>query len=332
MKGKMTAYLAALTTITLWGLSYIWADRLLDQGIPVEFFVPARSLAAGVLLFCINKIARKDMRIRRKDWVKFLLLALCMPFIYFVAETYGLYLTESPTITALVVATNPIFAMIVGMLIFKEKFSPLNIAGVFIALGGLWLVSWTNGSTGQYFIWGILILCIAVISEVSQIAFTKSLSDTYAPSVIVMYQFLFGAVYFLPLFLTKGIKDFQPSLYLGWSVIYPTLALALLCSATAFTTWAYAIKHLGVAHTSVFLALSPLMTAFFAFLFGEETLTTIQWTGLAIGMAGIYLTQIVTTQKKNNDTERSLRDLQAAGSSAGAPELYRPGAETERDI
>ena len=58
MKGKLTAYLAAMTTITLWGLSYIWADRLLALGIPVEYFVPARSLAAGILLFCINKIAR----------------------------------------------------------------------------------------------------------------------------------------------------------------------------------------------------------------------------------------------------------------------------------
>ena len=81
---------------------------------------------------------------------------------------------------------------------------------------------------------------------------------------------------------------------------------------TAFTTWAYAIKQLGVAHTSVFLALSPLMTALAAFLFGDETLSAIQWAGLAIGMAGIYLTQIVIKTKKNNDTERSLRDSTSA--------------------
>jgi drug/metabolite transporter (DMT)-like permease len=272
-------------------MSYIWADRLLDLGIPVEFFVPARSLAAGALLFCINKIAHKDMRIRRKDWIKFLLLALCMPVIYFIAETYGLKLTESPTITALVVATNPIFAMMVGMLIFKEKFSIVNIIGVFITLGGLWLVSWTGGTTGPNYIWGILVLFIAVISEVSQIAFTKSLSDTYAPSVIVMYQFLIGFVYFVPLLFTKGLRNFDASVYLSWDVIYPTLSLALLCSATAFTSWAYAIKVLGVAKTSVFLAVVPLVTAVLAFLVGDETASTLQWLGLAIGMVGIYLTQ-----------------------------------------
>ena len=121
------AYLAAIGTIILWGMSYIWADRLLDLKIPVEFFVPVRILLAGTLLYILNRIAGYDMRIRRKDWLKFLLLALCMPFVYFVAETYGLQFTDSPTLTSLIIATNPLFAMGVGMLIFKEKFSPVNM-------------------------------------------------------------------------------------------------------------------------------------------------------------------------------------------------------------
>ena len=299
MKQNWKAYLSALTTITLWGMSYIWADRLLDLRIPVEFFVPVRIALAGGLLFILNKTAGYDMRIRRKDWIKFLLLALCMPFIYFVAETYGLQFTDSPTITSLIIATNPLFSMVVGMLIFKEKFSGVNILGVFVTLAGLWLVTYTRTETGPLFFWGILILFVAVMSEVSQIAFTKSLSDTYKPSVIVMYQFLFGALFFLPLFLTKGIRDFDASLYLSWSVLYPTLALALLCSATAFTIWAYAIGHLGVAHVSVFLAVCPLLTAILSFLFGDERLTALQWIGMAVAMTGIFLTQwVAKTQKK----------------------------------
>ena len=280
-----------MTTVVLWAMSYIWADRLLDRSIPVEFFVPVRILLAGILLFCFNKIAGKKMHLYRKDLLLFVLLALCMPFIYFVAETYGLKFTESPTITSLVIATNPVFAMFVGLFIFKEKFSFLNGVGVFVTLAGLWLVTWKNGFTGEHFLLGILILFIAVSAEVSQIAFTKSLSKTYAPSVIVMYQFLLGAVFFLPLFFSRGLKGFDAATYISWPVIYPILALAMLCSATAFTTWAYAIKHLGVAHTSVFLAIVPLVTAFLAFILGEETLSLLQWGGLAVGMAGIFLTQ-----------------------------------------
>ena len=64
------------------------------------------------------------------------------------------------------------------MFIFKEKFGPLNIVGVFITLAGLWLVTYSRSHTGDMFWLGVGILFIAVISEVSQIAFTKSLSDT----------------------------------------------------------------------------------------------------------------------------------------------------------
>ena len=301
MSKRFTAYLAAVGTVLLWGMSYIWSDRLLELGIPVEFFVPVRTLLAGLLLLCLNKAARLSLTVRRKDWFKFLLLALCMPFIYFVAETYGLKMTDSPTITSLIVATNPIFAVAAGLLIFKEKFSPLNILGVFITLAGLWIVTYTRTSTGPYFWLGVMVLFIAVVSEVSQIAFTKSLSDSYAPSVIVMYQFLLGALFFLPLFLTKGLAEFDAPLYLSWKVVYPTLALALLCSATAFTIWAYAIKHLGVAHTSVFLAVVPLVTAVLSILFGDERLSAFQWGGLAIAMAGIYLTQTTVGIKKDKN-------------------------------
>lgn len=292
MNKTFMAYLCAMLTVVLWAMSYIWADRLLALEIPVEFFVPVRMAMAGVLLWIINLATGQKMHIHKKDILKYLLLSLCMPFIYFLAETYGLKFTESPTITSLIIATNPIFAMIVGMLIFKESFSKLNILGVFIAIAGLWLVTYTRTETGPMFILGIAILFIAVISEVSQIAFTKALSEDYSPSVIVMYQFLFGAVFFLPMFFTKGISKFEPGLYLSWQVLYPTLALALLCSATAYTSWAYAIGKLGVARTSVFLAVVPLVTAVLAFIFGEETLQWLQWGGLAIGLIGIYLTQL----------------------------------------
>lgn len=297
MNRKFSAYLAATCTVLLWGMSYIWADRLLDLHIPVEFFVPIRILLAGFLLWILNKCAKYPMHIQKKDWPKFLLLAVCMPFVYFVAETYGLQLTESPTITSLIIATNPVFSMGVGLMIFKEKFSRLNAVGVFITLAGLWLVTYTHTEVGPLFLWGVLILFVAVMSEVSQIAFTKALSATYKPSVIVMYQFLFGAVLFLPLLLTKGLKDFDPALYLSWQVVYPTLSLALLCSAAAFSVWAYAIKNLGVAHTSVFLAVVPLITAVLSFLFGDERLSGMQWCGLAVAMIGIFLTQLTTENK-----------------------------------
>ena len=322
MNKKIYAYLAAMVSVGVWSMSYIWSDRLLDQGIPVEYFVPVRMLMAGVLLMIINLLSGKSIKMKRKDLFRFFLLALCMPFIYFIAETYGLQFTDSPTITSLIIAANPLISMLVGMIIFKESFSRLNILGVFITLAGLWVVTYTHSSTGPLFVLGVLILFIAVGSEVTQISLTKSLSDTYDPSVIVMYQFLIGAVFFVPLFLTKGIAKCESWLYFSWSVVYHVLALALLCSATAFTTWAYAIKHLGVARTSVFLAVVPMGTAVLAFLVGDERLSPMQWVGLTVSMVGIYLTQLVAEKKGEG---------RKAGAESGEEfEGRKAGAESEK--
>ena len=62
MKKLFPAYLAAMGTVILWSMSYIWADRLLALQIPVEFFVPVRILMAGGLLFLLNLITRQKMR------------------------------------------------------------------------------------------------------------------------------------------------------------------------------------------------------------------------------------------------------------------------------
>ena len=85
-KFKAYLYLVSILAITLWGISYIWTDRLIHLGIPVFYFVFVRIFLAGICLLMLNIATRQKLRIHRKDLPKFLLLALFEPFIYFLAE------------------------------------------------------------------------------------------------------------------------------------------------------------------------------------------------------------------------------------------------------
>lgn len=290
-------YLNTAVVIILWGLSYIWSERLLNLEIPVEFIVPVRILIAGLLLLVLNLAQKNNIRIKKKDLPKFLLLAICEPFVYFICETYGIKFTESPTISALIIALNPVFSAFVGVLFFKERVSWLNALGILICLGGLVLVTRAHGEMGPMYVLGIILLFVAVISEVSHISLTKALSDGYAPSVIVMYQFLIGTIFFLPLFFTKGVETYDLVLYFSWDVWYPMLMLSVLCSCVAFSLWAVSIKYLGVAKSSIFLAMTPVCTALWGFILGDEYLCGLQWVGLAIACVGLILTQQVIKKK-----------------------------------
>ena len=46
--GKLVSvYLLSLLSVVLWGMSYLWSDRLLAIGIPVEYIVFVRIFIAG---------------------------------------------------------------------------------------------------------------------------------------------------------------------------------------------------------------------------------------------------------------------------------------------
>lgn len=288
---KLLTYVASSFAIILWGMSYIWTDKLIALNIPIFYFVFVRILLAGLILFLFNTAYARIKRIQRQDLGKFMLLAFFEPFIYFICETYGLKETGSPTISALIIATIPIFSIAAGRIFFKEKVTAFNIVGVVLSLVGIVLVAMAHGELGKNFILGIMLLVIAVIAEVGHASITKSLSGNYSSQIIVMYQFLIGSIYLLPLFIWKGLDGFNMQVYFSAEVWYPLICLAVLCSSLAFSLWVSTIKNLGVAKSSIFSALIPVAAALIAWLLGHELMNTRQWIGIAISTVGVIMSQ-----------------------------------------
>ncbi|MBQ3251516.1 MAG: EamA family transporter [Bacteroidales bacterium] len=272
-------------------MSYIWTDKLIALNIPIFYFVFVRILMAGLVLFLFNTAYGRIKRIQRQDLPKFLLLAFFEPFIYFICETFGLKLTGSPTLSAMVIATIPIFSIGAGIIFFKEKVNFINIIGILFSLVGIVMVAMAKGALGEHFIWGVVLLLVAVISEVGHASITKSLAGNYSSQIIVMYQFLIGAIYLFPLFIWKGIDGFNVEVYFSAEVWYPLICLAILCSSLAFSLWVSTIKNLGVAKSSIFSALIPVAAAIIAWVLGHEYLNSRQWIGILVSTAGVILSQ-----------------------------------------
>jgi drug/metabolite transporter (DMT)-like permease len=95
----------------------------------------------------------------------------------------------------------------------------------------------------------------------------------------------------MPLFLTRGLKNFEYDVYLSWAVLEPILCLALLCSSLAFTLWVSSIKMLGVAKSSIFMSMIPVVTAVAGYLGGTEILSPVQWVGILIAVFGVVFSQ-----------------------------------------
>ncbi len=264
---------------------------LLQIEVPVYTIVFFRIVIASIILTIVSLSIKRLQKIARRDIPWLLLLVLFEPFLYFIGETFGLKAVNSPTLGAIVIATIPIFSLIAGIWIYKERISKLNIFGIAITLPGILLVVLENGWGNGAHINGVILLFLAVFSATGYSVVVKRLAAKYNSYTIVTYQNIIGMFYFLPLFLSYDFKEFSPERVLSTEIIIPIIALAALCSALAFILFVNSIKVLGVARTNIFTSLIPAISAYGAYMLGQENMSTSKVVGIIIVIAGVIIAQ-----------------------------------------
>lgn len=291
-------YLAILVTVFFWGMSFLWSDSVLDQNVPVFTFIFTRMVLAAAALTLFSLLTGRLQKIRRGDWKWFAAMTAFEPFLYFLGETFGLKITGSPTLCSVIIATIPVFTLIVGQLFFHEKLSHLNRIGIFVAVAGVIGFIILGGSLHTEYLYGIGILFLAVIGSTGYTAICKKLVDKgYNAFTIVTWQFILAMGYFLVPFLIWDAPTWTP-VYLSWPVLRPILALALLCSGVAFVLYAACVDHIGMTRTVVFLPLVAIVSAVAASLMGQDTILPLQMAGIVVAMAGVVMAQYVKPEKE----------------------------------
>jgi drug/metabolite transporter (DMT)-like permease len=291
-------YLGILVTVFLWGMSFLWSDSVLDQGTPVFTFIFTRMIIAATALLLFSLLTGKFQRIRKGDLKWFAAMTAFEPFLYFLGETFGLKITGSPTLCSVIIATIPVFSLIVGWIVFREKLSPLNRAGIFVAVAGVILFILIGGNLHTDYLYGILILFLAVIGSTGYTAICKKLANKgYNAFSIVTWQFILAIGYFLIPFLIFDAATWTPA-YLAWPVLKPIIMLAVLCSGVAFVIYAACVDRIGMTRTTVFLPLVAIVSAVAALILGQDTLHPLQMAGILIAMAGVVMAQYTSQKRK----------------------------------
>ena len=291
-------YLGILVTVFLWGMSFLWSDSVLDQGTPVFTFIFTRMIIAATALLLFSLLTGKFQCIRKGDLKWFAAMTAFEPFLYFLGETFGLKITGSPTLCSVIIATIPVFSLIVGWIVFREKLSPLNRAGIFVAVAGVILFILIGGNLHTDYLYGILILFLAVIGSTGYTAICKKLANKgYNAFSIVTWQFILAIGYFLIPFLIFDAATWTPA-YLAWPVLKPIIMLAVLCSGVAFVIYAACVDRIGMTRTTVFLPLVAIVSAVAALILGQDTLHPLQMAGILIAMAGVVMAQYTSQKRK----------------------------------
>lgn len=291
-----------MLAMVFWAFSFIWFKVANKTFHPITI-VFIRLLFSTVLMTVFLIITKNYMKIKRSDRKLFLMLALFEPFFYFLGESFGLTYV-SATVCSVLISTIPVFATIGAWLIFKEKLKAINYAGIIISFIGVLVFILNSDGSISFNIRGLGFLTLAVLSAVGYNLTLSRLVGTYSPVYIVNVQNIIGAVLFLPLFLIFDFNHFI-SVPLTFNIFKPIIELSIFASCGAFILFAYSVRIMGITKANVFSNCIPLFTALFSFILMGEKMTFQNVIGMAIVIAGLFMSQM-NGHRKNIDEALAL--------------------------
>jgi len=291
---QVKIYVAVVLSMIFWSFSFIWFKVANKTFHPITI-VFIRLLFSTILMTTFLVVTKNYMKIKKSDRKLFLMLALFEPFFYFLGESFGLTYV-SATVCSVLIATIPVFATIGAWLILKEKLKAINYAGIILSfMGVLVFILNTDGSL-SFNIKGLGLLTLAVLSAVGYNLTLSRLIETYTPVYIVNVQNLIGATLFLPLFLIFDFKHFISTPF-TFNMFKPIIELSVFASCGAFILFAYSVKNMGITKANVFSNCIPVFTAFFSFILMGDKLTVQNIAGMAIVIAGLFMSQMNGSNK-----------------------------------
>jgi drug/metabolite transporter (DMT)-like permease len=278
-----------------WSFSFIWFKMANKTFSPITI-VFIRLLFATILLSLYLLVTRGYMKIKKKDRKLFLMLALFEPFFYFLGESYGLTYV-SATFCSVLISTIPVFAAIAARLIFNERLKGINYAGIVLSFIGVLIFILNRDGSLSFNIKGLLLILFAVLTAVGYNLTLSRLVGNYSPVYIVNVQNIIGAILFLPLFAVLDLRDFL-KIPLNFEMFRPIIQLAVFASSAAFVLFAYSASHMGITRTNVFSNCIPIFTALFSFILLGEKLTVQNLVGMAVVVAGLFMSQMSGRKRK----------------------------------
>jgi drug/metabolite transporter (DMT)-like permease len=286
-KTKYFVDLLLLSAILIWGFNFPLMKLMYRYFHPVTFnalrFVLASATMIGVL-----KLRREDTRIAHGDWRSLIWLAFLSNTLYPFVFVLGLDRTKAGN-AALFMALTPVFAFLIGVAMKRERFSAGVLMGIVLSFtGAAAIVLFGRSEVSFASSWpGDLLMIFSAVCWAWQSVVSMRLLPKYGPIRLTVLSMLIGTVMLVPLsipwLLSQNWRSIPAVAWLG-------LAYSALLSITySYFVWAYALNRIGVAHTSVFNNVTPIVALIAGWLLLSEYPSPAQLSGVVLILGGVFI-------------------------------------------
>ena len=283
-RGKAIFLLIVLSLI--WGTSFI----LIKQGLKV--FSPdevgsLRVAAAAVFLLPFGLFRWKELK--KGDHLKLFLsgmMAIFIPaFLFAMAQT-----RLQSSVTGILNTLSPMWAMLLGALLFNQRFRPIAVFGLLISFGGAIILALAraDGAIGGFNSYALLVVlaCAFYGANVNFIKFNvQGLGSLTITSVSLLLIWPFAVVYLF------GFTDFTQkvaSVPGAWQAMGYIIILGLMSTAVANLIFNKLLQISSPLFASSVTYLIPVVSVMWGVLDGEK-LYLGHFIGMVTILGGVFL-------------------------------------------
>ncbi len=268
-------------TLFFWASAFVAIRHLADT-------FTAGSLSLGRLLVgaaCLGAVAlsRGLPRPTSRQWVSIVTIGVLWFGVYNVALNEGEHHVDAGT-AVMLIQVSPVLVALLAATFLHERFTAYLGLGLALAFGGVALIATASSDEhGDRSVLGVVLCLLSAVVYAVSLVLQKPLVARLQAVHVTWLACTVGAVVCLPFAgqLVDDVGDASASDV--WWVVY----LGVFPTAIAFTTFAYALRHMTASNLGVTTYLVPPITIVLGWLLLDETPPTMAYVGGVLALLGV---------------------------------------------
>ena len=297
----LTVDLGLLLTAVIWGINFSVVKHVLDHFDPLAFNALRFPFAALAVLVLLGVTGRPSLP-PRGEWGGVVGLALVGHVAFQIFFIYGIDATLTGN-AALLLSATPVWVLVIGATMGRERFSFGILCGVVTTLAGMAILI-TGGSdeVGGAGVGDLLVLA-AALSWAAYTVFGRGMTERHGALEVTAWTLWAG----VPVLVAAGIPDLVRT---DWSTIpvtawFATAYTGVFGIALAYLLWSRGVRTIGQSRTAVYQNLVPVIALLTAWLWLAETPTAQQLAGAAVILSGVALARGLRPGRKARGDAKS---------------------------
>lgn len=296
-KERIKSYLLLLIVTAIWGIAGPVIKYTLPD-FPPMIFLTYRFFISSILMIPIVITLKPKFPKSKRELFMLTLAGLFGSSINLGLMFYG-YEKSNVLDASIIGNTAPIFVVLGGVILLKEKITKKELIGITITLLGTAIVAieplFNGWQIGESSIIGNLLIVLANLAWVLYIVITKKeLQHKISVLLMTTCMFVLGFLTTIPFALiqTKGLENLLLMVSLApFKAHLGVWYMAVLSGSLAYFLYQEGQKKIEASEATLFGYLSPLFAAPLAIFWLKENITTPFLIGTAIVVVGLIIAE-----------------------------------------